>query len=175
VLDAKGYNIRLDPAAGGGATWDVGCYGVNVARWMLGEPASVYAEATLEGGVDRSVAAVFAFPGGGRAALDYSLAYGRRSFYEILGTKGAIAIENMWQEPDQPAAIYLRTERGLAVEELPPQNHFQLEIEAFSQAVLDGAAAPYPLEDSEKNAYVCAEVLRSIAEGGRLELKTAPE
>ena len=30
------YNYRLDSSQGGGATWDVGCYGINVARWMFG-------------------------------------------------------------------------------------------------------------------------------------------
>ena len=28
---------RLDPARGGGALWDVGCYGVNTARFFAGE------------------------------------------------------------------------------------------------------------------------------------------
>ena len=28
---------RLDPARGGGALWDVGCYGVNTARFFTGE------------------------------------------------------------------------------------------------------------------------------------------
>ena len=39
---------RLDPARGGGALWDVGCYGVNTARFFTdAEPASVRARATL--------------------------------------------------------------------------------------------------------------------------------
>ena len=39
---------RLDPARGGGALWDVGCYGVSTARLFAGaEPESVEAVAPL--------------------------------------------------------------------------------------------------------------------------------
>lgn len=166
VMATDTPNIRAKPELGGGATWDVGCYAVNVSRWMFGrEPISAYAQATMKDGVDFSVAAALDFGDGCRAVLDYGLDYGRRSFYEIIGTKGTISVENMWQEPDLPATVYLRNDRGLTAEEFPPMNHFQLEAEAFSQAVLDGKPAPYPLSDSAANSRVCAALLQSIGEG----------
>ncbi len=163
VIDPSKPNIRLDPAQGGGATWDVGSYGINLVRWMFGtEPQRVWAEATRTNGLDTAVAAVLDFGDGRRAVLDYGMSYGRRSFYEILGTKGTLSVENMWQEPDVPAQVYLRKDSGLTTFEIEPQNHFRLQAEAFSRAILEGGPSPYPLEDSLLNTRVCTAVLRSI-------------
>jgi len=171
VMATDTPNIRTKPGLGGGATWDVGCYAVNVSRWMFGkEPLSAYAQASLKDGVDFSVAAVLDFGEGCRAVLDYGLDYGRRSFYEIIGTKGALSVENMWQEPGPPATVYLRDDKGLTTEEFPPMNHFQLEAEAFSRAALDGQPAPYPLSDSAANSRACVALLQSIREGKAVSL-----
>lgn len=173
VLGNEDYNIRLDETIGGGATWDVGCYGVSISRLIFGaEPQAVYAEASLRPGssVDSSVVAILDFGEGRRAILDYSLDYGRRSFYEVMGSKGTISVENMWQEPQEPAFIYLRDNDGLHTEELPRINHFQLQVEAFSQAVLEGQPAPYSLEDTRLNTLTCVSILQSIKEGRRISI-----
>lgn len=158
---ASGPNIRLEAGLGGGATWDVGCYGINVARWMFrAEPQHIVAEATFENGVDASVAAILDFGDGRRAVLDYGINYGRRSFYELIGTKGSLSVENMWQEPNLPGYLYLRTDNGLTTEEFGPTNQFQLEAQAFSAAVQAGhQTAPYPLEDSLAQVEACLSVL----------------
>lgn len=166
VMATDTPNIRSNAGLGGGATWDVGCYAINVARWMFGaEPKTAYAQASLKNGLDFSVAAILDFGDDRRAVLDYGLDYGRRSFYEIIGTKGTLSVENMWQEPGPPAKVYLRDDSGLSTFEFSPMNHFQLEAEAFSQAVLDGQPVPYPLSDSAANSRACVAVLQSIKEG----------
>jgi D-xylose 1-dehydrogenase (NADP+, D-xylono-1,5-lactone-forming) len=172
TINAADYNIRLDNKLGGGATWDVGCYAINVARWLFGsEPHTVYAEATLVNGLDLSAAVILDFGSEQRAVLDYGMNYGRRSSYELLGTKGSLSIENMWQEPDAPAFLYIRTNNNsLEIEEFPPINHFQLEIEAFNQAVLSGQPVPYALKDSALNARVCVAVLQAIRENRKIKL-----
>jgi xylose dehydrogenase (NAD/NADP) len=172
VMATDTPNIRMNEALGGGATWDVGCYAINVSRWMFGaEPLTAYAQASLKGGVDYNVAAILDFGEDRRAVLDYGLDYGRRSFYEIIGTKGTLSVESMWQEPGPPARVYLRDDNGLTTEELPPVNHFQLEAEAFSQAALDGQPAPYPLSDSAANSRACLAVLASIKEGRQVSVE----
>jgi predicted dehydrogenase len=170
-ITSPGYNIRLDEVMGGGAVWDVGCYGVNVSRWMFGqEPVSVYAEATLQNGVDIEVAAILDFGGQKRTMLDCGMTYGRRSFYEIIGTAGSLSVENMWQEPDAPAYVYIRTDKGLETEEFAPMNHFKFEVEAFSQTILENQPAPYPLSDTVKNVRVCCALIQSIKEGRQIKL-----
>lgn len=168
------HNIRLENRLGGGATWDVGCYGINVARWMFGaEPRSVYGQGTLENGIDISAVATLEFGNGRRAVLNYGMNYGRRSFYEIIGTKGSISVENIWQEPENPGYVYVRTDsQGLRTEEFPITNHFVLEAEAFSQAILDSKPAPYPLGDTAANVQVCQAVIQSIQSGKPVEVKS---
>ena len=58
---------RLDPARGGGALWDVGCYGVSTARLFAGaEPESIRSLARFgPTGVDLSLTAELKFPGRG--------------------------------------------------------------------------------------------------------------
>ena len=61
-------NYRWRAELGGGALLDVGCYTVNVARWILGEPEVVLARARMKG-VDITVSALLQFSGGRTASL----------------------------------------------------------------------------------------------------------
>jgi predicted dehydrogenase len=61
-------NYRWRPELGGGALLDVGCYTVNVARWILGEPENVVARARVNG-VDMTVSSLLQFSGGQTASL----------------------------------------------------------------------------------------------------------
>ena len=63
--------IRYDPALGGGAMMDLGCYCVHWARSVMRtEPEVLSAVATRhESGVDVEMEAVLGFPGGVRAAV----------------------------------------------------------------------------------------------------------
>jgi xylose dehydrogenase (NAD/NADP) len=165
VMPTDAPNIRANPELGGGATWDVGCYAINVARWMFdAEPQTAFAQATLNNGLDFSVAAILDFGDGRRAVLDYGITYGRRSSYEVVGTKGTLSVEHVWQEADQPAKVYLRDDSGLQVIEIAPTNHFQIEAEQFSRAVLDNQPVPYPLSDTINNTRAITAVLKSIKE-----------
>ncbi len=166
-ISTPGYNIRLDDKLGGGATWDVGCYAVNISRWLFGsEPQTVYAQAEMQNGVDISAVVILDFGEGRKAVLDYGMNYGRRSFYEMVGTGGTVSVENMWQEPEVPGYVYLRSNQtGLTTETYPLTNHFQLQAEAFSQAVLTGQPTPYPLTDSAANVRVCLAIQEAIKTG----------
>ncbi len=173
VLNPSEYNIRLDENLGGGATWDVGCYSVNAARFIFDEePLEVIAQGTFPpgSGVELSAAAIMEFKGGKRAILDFGFEYGRRSFYEVMGNKGTVSVENMWQEANEPAFIYLRNEKGLQVEEFAPVDHFTLQVEAFNRAILEGKPAPYSLLDARYNARACLAIIESLKEGRRVIL-----
>src|SRR5437879_12141332 len=63
---------------GGGALLDVGCYTVNVSRWILGEPDGVLAtlkrDSSPDDGVDTTVTGLLHFPGGATAPERASVA-----------------------------------------------------------------------------------------------------
>src|SRR5205085_10710429 len=68
-------NIRYDYSLGGGATMDLGCYGVNLIRFVSGEePRVVEAEARLASpDVDRFMKASLALPSGATVRLMCSI------------------------------------------------------------------------------------------------------
>ncbi len=99
---------RLDPARGGGALWDVGCYGINTARFFTGaEPESVRARARFgPTGVDLTLTASLRFPDGVLAAIDCSFEQPFRCNYELVGTRGVIDVPDAYLPPmkQQPIA-----------------------------------------------------------------------
>lgn len=135
-LDAPG-NYRLDPALGGGALLDVGCYGVSAARWFLGEPDQVTAvEHRQPGGVDLSVSAALRFPSGATASVWGSFESPEDQEIVLIGPSGVRRLPQpftAWRDPDDP---------------------YQEMVEAFSDAVLDGRPAPLPPAESIANLRV---------------------
>ena len=173
VADFSKYNIRQDPAVGGGATWDVGCYAVSASRLLFGrEPLSVLADGYSRPGfeVDTTVAAILDFGEGHKALLDYSFDHGRNNYYEVYGTNGRVEIETMAPEANAKAHIIITTAEGRKVEEFAPVNQFALEVSAFSQAILDGTPAPLPLSNSLENTKVLVKLLQSIQEKSVIDI-----
>ena len=96
---------RIDPAAGGGSLWDVGCYPVSLARRIAGEePDGVGAFARFdERGVDRTFIGQLHFPGGLLAQFDSGFAAPDRERVEIVGSEATLVLESPFlPEPDGP-------------------------------------------------------------------------
>lgn len=141
VIDPTDW--RLDPARGGGALWDVGCYGVSTARLFAGsEPTSIHARAHLsDRGVDLSLAATLEFPGGVLAQIDCSFEQPFRCTYELVGTKGVIEVPDAYLPPAHPTAIQ-RIERGDPLDGESPftltfdgRNQYAAMVDAFASSV----------------------------------------
>ena len=97
---------RLEPGRGGGALWDVGCYGVNTARYFAGaEPASMRARAYFGStGVDLTLTASLKFPNEVLASIDCSFEQPFRCVYELVGTRGVIEVPDAYFPPDPAEA-----------------------------------------------------------------------
>ncbi len=103
---------RLEPSRGGGALWDVGCYGVSTARLFAGsEPASLRSLAhNGPTGVDMTFTALLEFPGGVLATVDCSFEQPYRCTYELVGTRGVIEVPDAYLPPAPgPPIARLRT------------------------------------------------------------------
>lgn len=98
---------RLDPARGGGALFDVGCYGVNMARLFVGsEPLAAHTMAHAgHTGVDMTLATTLRFSDDRLAVIDCSFEQPYRCEYEIVGTRGAITVPDGYLPQGSPSAI----------------------------------------------------------------------
>src|SRR5579863_2113707 len=109
---------RLDPARGGGAVWDIGCYGVNASRNFVGsEPTTIHARARFNAaGADTTMQIALEFPNGVLAHVDCSFEAPFRCEVELVGTKGSMTLPDAFLPP--PAATLL-VRRGTAREAIP--------------------------------------------------------
>lgn len=91
---------RAFPERGGGAMWDLGCYGVNAARFFTAaEPTDVYARAHFgPTGVDLSMQLALRFPGDVLANIDCSFEAPWRCRMELVGTTGRIEWHTAFQD-----------------------------------------------------------------------------
>ena len=112
-------NVRNIADAGGGALMDVGCYGISVARFIVGgEPGRVIALSDRDPGfgTDRMTAATLDF-GGLAATFACATQLARHQRVDIVGTEGRIEIEIPFNAPiDRSTTIWLQ--RGTKLERI---------------------------------------------------------
>lgn len=164
------YRIADSIDQGGGAMWDIGCYAIHSLRLIFdGMPESVTAVSKyIESGADTACSGVLDFGDGKYAHFDFSFERARRCEYEVIGTKGGLKCHGVWQNPGDIPVISWWVEGGRQVEEvLPVADHFRLEIEHFSDCVLNGKEPALSLEDAKTNCRIIVGALQS-AEDGRL-------
>lgn len=154
---------RLDSTRGGGALWDVGCYGVSTARLFAGsEPIDVRASAHFgPTGVDLSLAAVLRFPGDVLASIECSFEQPFRCVYELVGTKGSIDVPLAYLPPDRPVARVFDIEGRLVTEhEFDGRNQYACMVDAFHAAIATGRLTG-PAEDGVAQMRTLDAVLAS--------------
>ncbi|HEY2437503.1 MAG TPA: Gfo/Idh/MocA family oxidoreductase [Solirubrobacteraceae bacterium] len=158
-------NIRLSTELDGGALMDVGCYCVNGARLIGGEPVRVSAEQVSGGdGVDVVFAATMRFPGDVVAQFDCGLALAARDELEVVGEDGSLFLDDPWH--CRVPVIELRREQGVERIELPVSNSYRLEAENMSAAVRGEASALLGRDDAVGQARAI-EALFEAADSGR--------
>jgi predicted dehydrogenase len=142
-------NIRWQPALGGGALRDVGCYCVRLARLLFGsEPVEAAARAFFERGVDAEIAAVVDFPGEQRLVFSAGMRGAPSMYTRVIGDAGELRIVNPFHpRPDSTVTLW---SDGRAVEEwtADPRPAFQCAIEHI-HAVLRGDETPRHLASSD--------------------------
>jgi predicted dehydrogenase len=156
-------NIRNIPEYGGGALMDIGCYAINVARWMFdGEPTDVSAAVRRDPsfGTDILTSAVLDF-GGRQATFTCSTQIESDQRVHLVGTSGRLLVEIPFNiPPDRPTRIVHAAggdppvAPGLDVIEIPTADPYGAQCDAFSAAVRDGSPVPIPPDDAVANMAV---------------------
>ena len=172
-FNADPQNIRNRVEYGGGALLDIGCYLVQAARFAFAsEPTRAVACIDRDPAMrtDRLTSAILDF-GTGHALFTCSTQLVYQQRLHFLGTRGRIEMEIPVSIPfDRPSRILIDTGKdlfggGLTIETFPPSNHYTLQGDAFSKAVLEGTEVPVPLEDSLGNMAAIDALLRSSETG----------
>ena len=158
-LEATDY--RVDPARGGGALLDVGCYAVNLSRWLLGdEPRDVVANARLDprSGIDLTFSAVLDY-GAARSTFTAGMEHEPDHRVRLHGTDGWLSIADPFNCPaDHRTRIVISSggdahphhssQRSVGID---AADQYGLQATAFARSLREGLPAPIPAEDSVAN------------------------
>jgi predicted dehydrogenase len=170
-------NIRNKYTDGGGGLMDIGCYCINLSRFIFDdEPKRVSGliERDAKLGIDKLTSAMLDFPAG-HATFTCSTQLAPYQKMQILGTNGRIEVEIPVNfPPDAPTRIFIDDGSdyyGKNIEkiEVKAANKFKIQGDLFSKAILENSAQAIPLEDSFANMAVIDAIFRS-AESGSWEI-----
>ena len=161
-------NIRNRVETGGGAMYDIGCYCVNSARFLMGgEPTAIQAAVRRDpvSGVDTMAAGVLEF-GDRLASFAVSIRSEADQRVEVYGSEGRISLEIPFNIPgDRPTRVLVYRGSGMPpfqpaeILPFPPADMYGVQAAAFAAAVLDGAPLPVPMSDSIANMEVIERIL----------------
>lgn len=162
-------NIRLNKGLAGGALMDVGCYCINVMRFMTGEEpvqAKALAYFGQQSGVDERLAGLLAFPSGVIGHFDCGLRVQHLHTYELRGTDGRIQVEKGFTvQPHETPVIRIWQGNDYHEITLPAVNHYTLMAEDFADALIQQRPPRFPAQDGVKTMQVIDRLLAD-ARGG---------
>ena len=172
-------NVRNRPEWGGGALLDIGCYPIQVSRYLFGrEPLRVSGaiERDPDFGIDRLASGSLDF-GSGQSVFTVGMQMAPWQRVTILGSNGRIDVEIPFNAPPHvPTRIFVEIGQdafGVAVrtEEFAVADQYTIQGDLFSRAIRENTEVPTPLEDSIRNMAVIEAVFRS-SESGQWEAPT---
>ncbi len=159
-------NIRLSKELAGGSLMDVGCYCINLMRFMTGEePESVTASARIGDvtGVDEVLAGTLKFPSGVVGHFESSLRAHKEHTYTLKGTEGKIVLPTSFV-PEKDADTLIKHWQGDDYTEhtISAADHYQLMVEDFADALINNRAPRFMPSDAVRNMEVIDQMLAQI-------------
>lgn len=157
-------NIRNKANMGGGALMDIGCYGVNASRFLFEQEAGdiqarMKKDPKLK--IDHLSSAILEF-GDKLATFTCSTQMEAHQQINIHGTQGRISMPLPFNPPpDKSVRITLHNDSELEAMEFHASNHYTIQGDLFSKAILENSEVPLPLEDSHANMKVIDAIRRS--------------
>ena len=153
---------RLQPAQGGGALFDLGCYGINAARlFTRTEPIEVAGWSRPHTtGVDMTNGFALRFSSGVVALIDCSFECPYRNRLEVVGTKAALELPGGVLPAEKSELVIRRGERVETISFGPAQQYAE-QVKAFCESI-DRGALVAPAEDGLANMQALVEVQRRL-------------
>ncbi len=158
-------DIRLRKETYGGALYDLGCYAVSMAMWMLGkEPDEVLAMAQFsERKIDLFTSALLLYDNGTVANLDCGMLIptNRLDRFHIHGTRGEIVSPVEFNQCGEIPYTVIR-DGVKETKTVTAPNNYMLEAEQLSMCVLTGEKPHVSKEFSLLVARVADRILEKI-------------
>jgi predicted dehydrogenase len=169
-------NYRLDPARGGGALYDVGCYAVSACLWAVGRglPDDVVARSELSpGGVDLDTRAILTWElsadhPGAEAEVHAGISVGEGQWLVVRGERGEVELRDVpytsWK--DDPTELWVSDGTGTERLPVPPADPYRTMVEEVSSVLRGGPGWVLGVEESRQTAAVLDAARTSAASGG---------
>jgi predicted dehydrogenase len=171
--DPTGEGYRLDPARGGGALYDVGCYAVSAAHLVLGPSLTVVDVAQTRGptGVDlETVARLRVDEGveaGARATVRCGIAVPDRQVLRAVGQGATVEFADgeAFGNWHAPSSLRITTpDGGVRLEEFAPVDAYRLMVSAVAARVRGEDAFVVGLDHSRQVAATMDAVTRAAVD-----------
>lgn len=173
TYDTNREGIRYQKDNGGGAVYDVTCYNVSLASYLLGKDPQdmhVYCGFDRQTGVDTSDAVLMRYEEGVTASLYAGLDAYPRGCFSILGETGRINVEHKFNSRGLCHVCvgkYARGQNAEYVDEIVTDytvwvdDNYYMTVQQFSDAVLNGTPLEISEEESLRTARVC-DMIRKV-------------
>lgn len=167
-------NVRNKADIGGGGLYDIGCYAINTARYIFtAEPDRVVSTIERDPAMktDRLTSALIEFPNRRHLTFTVSTQLSPHQRVTIVGTKGRIEILVPFNAPNHlPNRIIVDDGRdllggGAEAIDMPIDDQYRLQGDAFSRAVAGEERLQDPIEDAVQNMRVIDACFRSAMTG----------
>ncbi|MEI3612910.1 Gfo/Idh/MocA family protein [Pseudogracilibacillus sp. SO30301A] len=148
-------DIRLNRELGGGALWDVGCYGVHALTQIIGmKPTQVSMVGKVDNkhNVDTTSVCFFTDENNRSAEVSSSFEGSFLDRYEIFGEKGAILVESAFRpdvSKDGAGKVKVTNLEGHVIENKSfTDDQYLKQIEHFQKCILNNQNPAYKAKDS---------------------------
>jgi predicted dehydrogenase len=160
-------NIRHNPAMGGGALMDIGCYAISLSRWLFAaEPQRVlgWVEYDPRFQVDCLASAMLDF-GHGTATFTCSMQVAPFQQVEVVGTTGRIELADVPFNAPNDRSCSIRVQQGNETRciEFEICDQYTIQGDLFAEAILEETPVPTPIDDAVRNM----EVIEAVVASGR--------
>ncbi len=167
LTDRQNWRLRGD--LGGGAVMDLGCYCINIIRYLIGrEPQFAWATGKFEAinTVWETLIGTLDFGDGVTGQFDCSFGWTWRECYEVTGTKGTIFVQSAWGNSEGESHFTVNGET-ITVAGVNP---YAAEILNLCEAVENGNPTLLPISDAVGNMCVIDALHESAHTGQRIRL-----
>ncbi len=147
-------NVRMIPEFGGGSLWDVGCYPMSIAQFLMGGPPERVSGMQWRGpsDIDETFVGQMQYSGGRIAQFTCSFRTPFFSQAEVIGTQGRLLITRPFIGMDDGRGMFFYPEEGEVVEVYVSEKELYLgEVEDLHRAILDNEPTYLTLEESRNH------------------------